>query len=261
MYCFTSLAGKTIRQSDRVKVTVHPIGGNIISVEKKTDVPVGVSQYSVSKEVDCQFLYIEFEPTDSNLIVREYLYCVKTIQFNPQYHLPNHDHYSAPEIYREYTSSGDRPCIDHTHHFYNSHRTNYLDIKTEDMYTTYIRCNITSCSCNQSLAQSQIQHPQPPTNNPASTISHPPTNFPIPNNIPSPKNLQKQSNRPRSSNLQCPKRTPRKSPGPSKPKPPLQKLPVPPKVQTNVQIPKNLPFPKNLQCPKRSPRKPPKKKI
>ena len=107
VYCFTSLAGKTIRKPDCVNITVRPKGGNIISVEKKTDVPVGVSQYSISTKLDCQFLYMQFEPTDSNLIVREYLYSIKTIQFNPQYHLPNHDYYSPPEIYREYMSSGD----------------------------------------------------------------------------------------------------------------------------------------------------------
>ena len=155
VYCFTSLAGKTICKPDRVKVTLHPSGGNIICVEKKTDVPVGVSQYSNSKDLDCQYLYIEFKPTDSNQTVREIFYSVKTIQFNPQYSLPDHNHYSTPHIYREYESKGDRPPIDHTLHF-------YLDIRRDDMHTTYNQCNITGCYCNQFFAQPQIQHPQAP---------------------------------------------------------------------------------------------------
>ena len=107
VYCFTSLAGKTIRQPDHVKVTIRGEGGNLISVEKETDVPVAVSKDSISKTLDCPFIYINFEPADSNLLIQDYLYCVKTIQFNPQYHLPGHGYSTPTEIYREYTSSRD----------------------------------------------------------------------------------------------------------------------------------------------------------
>ena len=179
---------------------------------------------------------------------------------NPQYHLPDHDYSSPPEIYREYMSSGDQRPIDHTHHFYNPHRPNYLDIKKQDMHTTYTHCNITRCSCNQSLAQSQIQHPQLPTNNPTSTISQPPNKSPNPKQHPLPKKSPELMQLPKVKQSPMPKKDPKETPRPKQtqtPITPLHNLPVPPKVQTNLQIPKNLPFPKNLRCPRRSPRKPP----
>ena len=70
MYCFTSLAGKIIHQPDRVKVTIHGKGGNLISIEKETDVPVAVSKDSISKTLDCRFIYIHFEPADYNLLIK-----------------------------------------------------------------------------------------------------------------------------------------------------------------------------------------------
>ena len=73
VYCFTSLAGKTIYQPDHVKVTIHGKGGNPISIEKATDVPVAVSKDSISKTLDCPFIYINFEPGDSNLLIQDYL--------------------------------------------------------------------------------------------------------------------------------------------------------------------------------------------
>ena len=235
---------------------------NIICVEKKTDVPVGVSQYSISKDLDCQYLYIEFKPTDSNQTVREILYSVKTIQFNPQYSLPSHDHYSAPDIYREYESKGDRPPIDHTLHFYNPHRL--ITSTSEETICIQLTTNAILPGVivtNPSPNHKYNTHKHPPITLPQQSPT-PQQNLPTPNNIPSTKNLQKPSNRPRSSNVQ-PIQTLPKGPqgnpqGQANPNPPSES-PSPPKSSNESPNPKKPPLPKKSLTLKKEPKDTPQK--
>ena len=115
------------------------------------------------------------------------------------------------------------------------------------MYTTYIRCNITGCSCNQSLAQSQIQHPQPPTNNPASTISHPPNKCPNPKQHPLPKKSP------------MPKKDPKETPRAKQTQTPPPETPSPPKSTNKCPNPKKPPLPKKSPMPKKEPKETPQK--
>ena len=245
MYCFTSLAGKTICKPDHMKVTVCPSGGNIICVEKKTDVPVRVSQYSISKEADCQYLYIEFEPTDSNQKVREIFYSVKTIQFNPQYSLPDHDHYSAPDIYREYESKGDNHLL--TTLSTSTTPTELITSTSEETICIQLTTNAISpgvivtnsspnhkyntCKCPPITLLQQSPNPQ--------QISQPQTTSP-------PQKISGIQAIAQGQAMSNPQQDPKETPRAKQTQSPPPQSPSPPKAQTNLQIPKNLPFPKNL---------------
>ena len=63
VYCFTSLARESIQHPNHVRIELAEQGGNQITVEKKTDVPVAISKNSISQALDCQFILIVLKPT------------------------------------------------------------------------------------------------------------------------------------------------------------------------------------------------------
>ena len=123
------------------------------------------------------------------------------------------------------------------------------------MHTTYTHCNITGCSCNQSLTQSQIQHPQPPTNNPASTISQPPQQISQSQTTSPPQKISRSEAIAQGQAMSNAQKGPQGNPQ-AQANPPPQS-PSPPKRANESPNPKKPPLPKKSLMPKKEPKETP----